>query len=186
MMKILCNLQWVIFHFTTPSTDLQSLLVFTILLRCYVSDAGRTDCLTPQNLTFKVPSRLSARNSITSLHLSLSLVDRWGTKDDWATTFLHSSLCSAFRRASPNFKPVHSVTLSSHLFFRLPFLLPLCTVPCRITMAGMPCQKKRRKKKGKADLTTVLHIRELPHLHMKLAVWFSFPTTNNKNPMIPS
>ena len=42
------------------------------------------------------------------------------------------------------------------------------------------------QKKGKADLTTVLHIRELPHLHMKLAVWFSFPTTNNKNPMIPS
>ena len=55
-----------------------------------------------------------------------------------------------------------------------------------ITMAGMPCQKKKKKKKGKADLTTVLHIRELPHLHMKLAVWFSFPTTNNKNPMIPS
>ena len=61
-------------------------------------------------------------------------------------------------------------------------------------MAGMPCQKKKKKKKkeeekkkkGKADLTTVLHIRELPHLHMKLAVWFSFPTTNNKNPMIPS
>ena len=43
-----------------------------------------------------------------------------------------------------------------------------------------------KKKKGKADLTTVLHIRELPHLHMKSAVWFSFPTTNNKNPMIPS
>ena len=47
-------------------------------------------------------------------------------------------------------------------------------------------KKKKKKKKGKADLTTVLHIRELPHLHMKLAVWFSFPTTNNKNPMIPS
>ena len=46
--------------------------------------------------------------------------------------------------------------------------------------------KKEEKKKGKADLTTVLYIRELPHLHMKLAVWFSFPTTNNKNPMIPS
>ena len=54
-------------------------------------------------------------------------------------------------------------------------------------MAGVPCQKKKKEeKKGKADLTTVLHIRELPHLHMKLAVWFSFPTTNNKNPMIPS
>ena len=47
-------------------------------------------------------------------------------------------------------------------------------------------KKRRRRKKGKADLTTVLHIRELPHLHMELAVWFSFPTTNNKNPMIPS
>ena len=41
--------------------------------------------------------------------------------------------------------------------------------------------KKKKKKKGKADLTTVLHIRELPHLYMKLAVWFSFPTTNNKS-----
>ena len=50
----------------------------------------------------------------------------------------------------------------------------------------MPKKKKKKKKKDKADLTTVLHIRELPHLHMKLAVWFSFPTTNNKNPMIPS
>ena len=51
---------------------------------------------------------------------------------------------------------------------------------------AMPKKKKKEEKKGKADLTTVLHIRELPHLHMKLAVWFSFPTTNNKNPMIPS
>ena len=47
-------------------------------------------------------------------------------------------------------------------------------------------EEEEEEKKGKADLTTVLHIRELPHLHMKLAVWFSFPATNNKNPMIPS
>ena len=47
-------------------------------------------------------------------------------------------------------------------------------------------RKEKKKKKGKADLTTVLHIRELPHLHMKLAVWLSFPITNNKNPVIPS
>ena len=72
----------------------------------------------------------------TSLHLSLSLVDRWGTKDDRATTVLHSSLFSAFRRASPNFNPVYSVTLSSHLFFCLPLLLPPCTVPCRIIFAS--------------------------------------------------
>ena len=69
-------------------------------------------------------------------HLSLSLVDRWGTKDDRATTVLHSSLFSAFRRASPNFNPVHSVPLSSHLFFCLPHLLPPCTVPCRIIFAS--------------------------------------------------
>ena len=54
-----------------------------------------------------------------------------------------------------------------------------------ITMADMPCQKKKEEEITMADLT-VLHIRELPHLHMKLAVWFSFPTTNNKDPMIPS
>ena len=72
---------------------------------------------------------------ITSHHLSLSLVDRWGTKDDRATV-LHSSLFSAFRRASPNFDPVHSVTLSSHLFFCLPLLLPPCTAPCRIIFAS--------------------------------------------------
>ena len=50
----------------------------------------------------------------------------------------------------------------------------------------MPKKKKKKKEEKKADLTTVLHIRELPHLRMKLAVWFSFPTTNNKNPMILS
>ena len=71
-----------------------------------------------------------------SLHLFLSLVDRWGTKDDRATTFLHPSLFSAFRSALPNFKPVHSVTLSSHFFLCLPFLLPPCTVPRRIIFAS--------------------------------------------------
>ena len=50
---------------------------------------------------------------------------------------------------------------------------------------AMPKKKKKKEEEEitMADLTTVLHIRELPHLHMKLAVWFSFPTTNNKNPM---
>ena len=50
-------------------------------------------------------------HTFTSLHLSLSLVDRWGTKDDRATTVLHSSLFSAFRRASPNFKLILSIPL---------------------------------------------------------------------------
>ena len=52
---------------------------------------------------------------------------------------------------------------------------------------AMPKKKeKKRRRKKKAVLNTVLHIRELPHSQMKLAVWFSFPATNNKNPMIPS
>ena len=88
-----------------------------------------------------VANLISKRTTLCSLlalltYLSLSLVDRWGTKDDQATTVLHSSLFSAFRRTSPSFNPVHSVTLSSHLFVCLPLLLPPCTVPCRIIFAS--------------------------------------------------
>ena len=97
-----------------------------------VNDATRVTSL--DSATRGVTVSMSA--FLTSLHLSHSLVDLWGTKDDRATTVLHSSLFSAFRRASPNFNPVHSVTLSSHLFFCLPLLLPLCTVPCRIIFAS--------------------------------------------------
>ena len=61
-----------------------------------------------------------------------SLNDRWTIKDDQATTFLHSSLFSAFQRASANPNPVHSDILSSHLFFCLPFLVPPCTMSCTI------------------------------------------------------
>ena len=54
------------------------------------------------------------------------------TKDDRTTTFLHSSLPSAFRRALPNPNPVHSDILSSHLLFCLAFFLLPRTMPCRI------------------------------------------------------
>ena len=67
---------------------------------------------------------------------SRSLNDRWGIKDNPATTFLHSSLSSAFQRASSNPNRVHCDMLSSYLFFCLPFLLNPCTVPCRIIFAG--------------------------------------------------
>ena len=77
---------------------------------------------------------LSLTHSLT--HSSRSLNDRWCIKDDRATTFLHSSLSSAFRKASTNPNPVNSDILSSHLFFCLPVLLPSCTVPCRIIFAS--------------------------------------------------
>ena len=67
---------------------------------------------------------------------SRSLNDCWGIRDDRATTFLHSSLSSAFRRASPNPNPIRSDILYSHFFFCLPFLLPPCILPCRIIFAS--------------------------------------------------
>ena len=73
---------------------------------------------------------------VTSLHLSHSLFDRCCTKDDRATTVLHSSLFLAFQRASPNFNPVHSVTLSYHLLPRPPLPLPPCKVPRRTIPAS--------------------------------------------------
>ena len=63
---------------------------------------------------------------VTSLQLSLRTDDRLGTKDDRALTFLHPSQFSAFRWASTNFKPVHSVMLS---FLFLPAYL--CPSLCR-------------------------------------------------------
>ena len=70
------------------------------------------------------------------LHLSRSLVDRWGATDDLATSSLHSSRLSALVMAAPNVMPVHSGMLSSHLFSCLPLLLPPGTVPCRIVLAS--------------------------------------------------
>ena len=67
---------------------------------------------------------------------SRSLNDRWGIKDNRATTFRHSSLSSAFQRASSKPNPVHSDILYSYLFFCVPFLLPPCTVRCRIIFAN--------------------------------------------------
>ena len=68
---------------------------------------------------------------IISSHLSfLNLGGRRGTTDDVATIPFHPSLSSAALRESPNPIPVHSLMLSSHLFFCLPLLLAPFTVPC--------------------------------------------------------
>ena len=66
---------------------------------------------------------------------SLNLGGRRGTTDDVATIPFHPSLSSAALRESPNPIPVHSLMLSSHLFFCLPLLLAPFTVPCRIVFA---------------------------------------------------
>ena len=65
---------------------------------------------------------------------SLNLGGRRGTTDDVATIPFHPSLSSAALRESPNPITVHSLMLSSHLFY-LPLLLAPFTVPCRIVFA---------------------------------------------------
>ena len=83
--------------------------------------------------------QVSHNHTITQPHLissqSLSLGGRRGTTDDVATIPFHPSLSSAALRESPNPIPVHSLMLSSHLFFCLPLLHAPFTVPCRIVFA---------------------------------------------------
>ena len=56
------------------------------------------------------------------LHLSLNLEGRWGTTDDFTTSFFHLFLllfCTALWDLV-NSRPVHSLVMSSHLFFCRP------------------------------------------------------------------
>ena len=56
-------------------------------------------------------------------HPSLNHKGRWGTTDDFASSFLHFSLISTALWDLANSRPVHSLMLSSHLFLCLPCLL---------------------------------------------------------------
>ena len=96
-----------------------------------------------QNLHLRKPFRLVSSHRRIKLyaviHLissqSLNLGGRRGTTGDIATIPFHSSLSSAALRESPNPIPVHSLMLSSHLFFYLHLLLAPFTIPCRIVFA---------------------------------------------------
>ena len=57
-----------------------------------------------------------------------------GTTDDFTTSFLHFSLSSTALWDLANSRPVHSLRLSSHLFFCLPCLFPPFTVPCKMVL----------------------------------------------------
>ena len=63
-------------------------------------------------------------------HLSLNREGRWGTADDFTTSFLHFSLFSTAPWDMPNSRPVHSLMLSSHLF-----LCPHCLLPLSLCIA---------------------------------------------------
>ena len=68
-------------------------------------------------------------------HQSLNREGRWGTTDDFATSFLHFPLFSTAFWDLPNSRPVHFLMLSSHLFLCPPCLLPSFTVPCKMVLA---------------------------------------------------
>ena len=69
------------------------------------------------------------------LFYPITLEDCRGTTDEFATIPFHLVLFSASLVELAKSIPVHSLTLSSHLFFCLPLFLFPFTVPCRIVFA---------------------------------------------------
>ena len=70
-------------------------------------------------------------------HLSHNGEGRWGTTDDFATTFLHFSLFSTALWDLADSRPVHCLMLSSHLFLCLPCFLPRFTMPFKMVLARL-------------------------------------------------
>ena len=68
-------------------------------------------------------------------HLSLNCEDRWGTTEDFTTSFLHFSLFSTALWDLANSSHVHFLIVSSRLFLCLPCLLPPFTVPWKMVFA---------------------------------------------------
>ena len=69
------------------------------------------------------------------LFYPITLGGRRGTTDVFATIPFHLDLFSATLVELAKSIPVHSLILSSHLFFCLPLFLLSFTVPCRIVFA---------------------------------------------------
>ena len=78
-------------------------------------------------------------------HQSLNREGRWGTTDNFATSFLHFPLFSTALWDFVNSRPVHSLMLSSHLFLCPPCLLPPFTVPCKMVLAKLDERETKSK-----------------------------------------
>ena len=86
--------------------------------------------------TSEIKERTKLSHLISS-NLSLNCEGRWGTKDDFTTSFLHFSLFSTALWDLANSRPVSSLTLSSHLISYLSCFLPPFTVPCKMVLARL-------------------------------------------------
>ena len=71
----------------------------------------------------------------TILFYPITLEGRRGTTDEFATIPFHFDLFSAALVKLAKSIPVHSLILSSHLFFCLPLFLFPFTMPCRTVFA---------------------------------------------------
>ena len=86
---------------------------------------------------FFLPKQCQKSRSIfySILFYPITLGGRRGTTDEFATIPFHLDLFSAALVELAKSIPVHSLILSSHLFYCLPFFLFPFTVPCRIVFA---------------------------------------------------
>ena len=78
---------------------------------------------------------LERKHFYSILFYPITLEGRRGTTDEFATISFHLVLFSAALVELAKSIPVHSLILSSHLFFCLPLFLFPFTVPCRIVFA---------------------------------------------------
>ena len=96
---------------------------------------------------------IPSSSSSSSHHLSVNREGRWGTTDDFTTTFLFFSLFSTALWVLAKSRPVHSPMLSSHLFpesvlyqnsrslsfTRTPTVCPLTEVPLSFLSQNSHC-----------------------------------------------
>ena len=117
--------------------------------KALAGDVHRTSTLTPPTFLMELCpfvnfSTCTIRHSLwrnsylffySILFYPITLEGRRGTTDEFATIPFHLDLFSAALVELAKSIPVHSLILSSHLFFCLPLFLFPFTVPCRIVFA---------------------------------------------------
>ena len=96
---------------------------------------GTLPCSSPCGASSAVPKEGCLVAHHCHYHQSLNREGRWGTTDDFATSFLIFSLFYIALWDQPNSRPVHSLMLSSHLFLCSTCLLLPFTVPCKMVLA---------------------------------------------------
>ena len=107
------------------------------------------------------------------LFYPFTLEDRRGTTDEFATIPFHLDLFSAALVELAKSIPVHSLRLSSHLFFCLPLFRFPFTVPCRIVFA-----KPEDLEKWPNHLSFRFSTRVRSSSYSPMAAWIFLPTSS--------